>query len=215
MKKYVLLISGRGSNMMALVEARLPGECVAVISNRPDAAGLAWAAARGLPTAVVDHKDKAAYPTREAFDAALAAAIDAHGAEVVFLAGFMRILTEGFVKRYEGRLVNIHPSLLPSFPGLHTHEAALQTGVRVHGCTVHFVTPTLDCGPIIVQAAVPVLPGDSADALAARVLVQEHIVYPQAARGILEGRCRLEAGRVVWSDDATAATLALRVPAAA
>lgn len=208
---YVILISGRGSNMQALIDARLPGRCVGVISNRPDAAGLAWAAERGVPTAVVDHK---AFPSREAFDAALAAEIEARGAELVLLAGFMRVLTESFVRRFEGRLVNIHPSLLPAFPGLHTHEAALQTGVRVHGCTVHFVTPTLDCGPIIVQAVVPVLAGDDAGALAARVLVQEHIVYPQAARGILEGRCRLAAGRVVWNDDPTPPASALRVPAA-
>jgi len=211
MPSYVILISGRGSNMQALIDAHLPGHCAAVISNRPDAAGLAWAAARGVPTAVVDHK---AYTSREAFDAALAEAIDGHAADVVFLAGFMRVLTEPFVRRYAGRLVNIHPSLLPSFPGLHTHEAALQTGVRVHGCTVHFVTPTLDCGPIIVQAAVPVLAGDDADTLAARVLVQEHIVYPQAARGLLEGRCRLAGERVVWDADATGQELALRVPSA-
>lgn len=210
MKNYVILISGRGSNMQALIDARLPGRCAGVLSNRPDAAGLAWAAERGVPTAVVDHKT---FPARADFDAALAAEIEARGAELVLLAGFMRVLTEPFVQRFAGRLVNIHPSLLPAFPGLHTHEAALQTGVRVHGCTVHFVTPSLDCGPIIVQAAVPVLAGDDADALAARVLRQEHIVYPQAARGILEGRCRLEAGRVVWSDDATAPASALRVPA--
>ena len=210
MKRYVILISGRGSNMQALIDARLPGICTAVISNRPDAAGLAWAAARGVPTAVVDHK---AYPSREAFDAALAAEIEARGADVVLLAGFMRVLTEPFVRQFAGRLVNIHPSLLPVFPGLRTHEAALQAGVRVHGCTVHFVTPTLDCGPIIAQAAVPVLPRDDADSLAARVLVQEHIVYPQAARGILAERCRLESGRVVWADDATDASAALRVPA--
>jgi phosphoribosylglycinamide formyltransferase-1 len=209
MKNYVILISGRGSNMQALIDAQLPGTCAAVISNRPDAAGLAWAAERGVPTMVVDHKS---FASRDAFDAALAATIEGYSAEVVFLAGFMRVLTESFVRRFTGRLVNIHPSLLPAFPGLHTHEAALQTGVRVHGCTVHFVTPALDCGPIIVQAAVPVLPDDTADALAARVLAQEHSVYPQAARGILEGRCRLEAGRVVWTDDATLATLALRVP---
>jgi len=210
MKNYAILISGRGSNMQALIDAQLPGTCVAVVSNRPDAAGLAWAAARGVPTVVVDHK---AFPTREAFDAALAAAIEGRGATWVFLAGFMRVLTESFVRRFEGRLVNIHPSLLPSFPGLHTHEAALATGVRVHGCTVHFVTPTLDCGPIVVQAAVPVVADDTADALAARVLAQEHIVYPQAARGMLEGRCRLESGRVIWDADDTPPTAALRVPA--
>jgi len=212
MKNYVILISGRGSNMQALIDARLPGHCAAVISNRPDAAGLDWAAARGVPTAVIDHKS---FSSREAFDVALAAAIDQRGADLVLLAGFMRVLTEPFVRHYAGRLVNIHPSLLPAFPGLHTHEAALQTGVRVHGCSVHFVTPTLDCGPIVVQAVVPVLADDDAATLAARVLVQEHIVYPQAARGILEGRCRLEVGRVVWSGDTTSASLALRVPASA
>jgi phosphoribosylglycinamide formyltransferase-1 len=215
MNSYVILISGRGSNMQALIDAHLPGECVAVISNRPGAAGLAWAAARGVPTAVVDHQ---AYPSREAFDAALAAEIDRRGAQLVLLAGFTRVLTADFVNRYAGRLVNIHPSLLPAFPGLHTHEAALQTGVRLHGCTVHFVTATLDCGPIIIQAAVPVLPGDDADTLAARVLRQEHQVYPQAARGILEGRCRLDMERVVWDESAIAASaatpaeLALRSP---
>jgi phosphoribosylglycinamide formyltransferase-1 len=209
MKRYVILISGRGSNMQALIDAGLPGDCAAVISNRPDAAGLAWAAARGVPTAVVDHK---AFPSREAFDAALAEEIDNRDADLVLLAGFMRVLTDGFVQRYAGRLVNIHPSLLPAFPGLHTHEAALAAGVRLHGCTVHFVTPTLDCGPVIVQAAVPVLPGDAADSLAARVLAQEHLAYPQAVRGILEGRCRLDSGRVVWSEDATPPTACLRVP---
>jgi phosphoribosylglycinamide formyltransferase-1 len=210
MNRYVILISGRGSNMQSLIDARLPGTCAAVISNRPQAAGLAWASERGVPTRVIDHQ---AFPSRAAFDAALAAEIDALGANLVLLAGFMRVLTEDFVRRYEGRLVNIHPSLLPSFPGLHTHEAALAAGVRVHGCTVHFVTPTLDCGPIIVQAAVPVLAGDDPDVLAARVLRQEHVVYPQAARGILEGRCRLVDGRVVWTGDATPETLALHVPA--
>jgi phosphoribosylglycinamide formyltransferase-1 len=213
MSSYVILISGRGSNMQALIDAHLPGRCAAVISNRPEAAGLAWAAARGVPTAVVDHK---AFASREAFDAALAAEIEraAGGrADLVLLAGFMRVLTETFVQQFEGRLVNIHPSLLPAFPGLHTHEAALAAGVRVHGCTVHFVTPTLDCGPIIVQAVVPVLPGDDADTLAARVLTQEHIAYPQAARGILAGDCRLEGGRVLWRVDGTSAAAALRVPA--
>lgn len=213
MKRYVILISGRGSNMQSLLDAELPGTCAAVISNRPEAAGLAWATARGLPTVAVDHK---AYPSREAFDAALAEAIEgAAGGRVdlVLLAGFMRVLTDVFVERFSGRLVNIHPSLLPAFPGLHTHAAALQAGVRLHGCTVHFVTPTLDCGPIIVQAAVPVLPGDTACTLAVRVLAQEHLAYPQAARGILEGRCRLEAGRVIWQDDTTSPNAALRVPA--
>ncbi len=211
MNSYVILISGRGSNMQALIEADLPGHCAAVISNRPDAAGLAWAAQRGLPTRLIDHQ---AYPSRAAFDAALAAEIEALSATFVFLAGFMRVLTEDFVRRFASRLINIHPSLLPAFPGLHTHEAALAAGVRVHGCTVHFVTPALDSGPIIAQAAVPVLPGDDATTLAARVLRQEHILYPQVARGILEGRCRLDAeGRVIWSGEATCADVALRVPA--
>jgi phosphoribosylglycinamide formyltransferase-1 len=209
MKRYVILISGRGRNMQALIDAQLPGTCTAVISNRPDATGLAWAAARGVPTAVVDHK---AFASRADFDAALAAEIERRGADLVLLAGFMRVLTEPFVRRFEGRLVNIHPSLLPAFPGLRTHEAALQTGVRVHGCTVHFVTPTLDCGPIIVQAVVPVLAGDTAATLAARVLTQEHLVYPQAAQGILAGRCRLEEGRVIWTNDTTSAVAVLRVP---
>ncbi|MDI6747639.1 MAG: phosphoribosylglycinamide formyltransferase [Rhodocyclaceae bacterium] len=212
MKKYVILISGRGSNMQTLIDANLPGVCSAVISNRPDAAGLAWAAARGVPTAVVDHK---AFASRAEFDTALAAEIERRGADLVLLAGFMRVLTEPFVRQFEGRLVNIHPSLLPAFPGLRTHEAALQAGVRVHGCTVHFVTPALDCGPIIVQAAVPVLAGDTADTLAMRVLAQEHLIYPQAALGILAGRCRLEAGRVIWTSDTTPAAAVLRVPAGA
>lgn len=211
MDNYVILISGRGSNMQALIDAKLPGTCAGVISNRPGAAGLAWAAERGIATVVIDHK---AFPSREAFDAALADEIDRRGAELVLLAGFMRVLTEAFVQRFHGRLVNIHPSLLPAFPGLHTHETVLKTGVRIHGCTVHYVTPALDCGPIIVQAAVPVLPDDDAERLAARVLAQEHLVYPQAVRGMLEGRCRLEGQRVVWDSDATPADDALRVPAA-
>jgi len=210
MKRYVILISGRGSNMQALIEARLPGRCAAVISNRPEAAGLAWAATQGVPTQVIDHRQ---FPSREAFDAALADALEHYEAELVLLAGFMRILSEGFVRRFPGRLLNIHPSLLPAFPGLHTHQAALAAGVRVHGCTVHFVTPALDNGPIIIQAAVPVLPHDTPDSLAKRVLQQEHIIYPQAARAVLEGRCRLVGGQVVWADDATPAHLALRVPA--
>jgi phosphoribosylglycinamide formyltransferase-1 len=187
----VVLISGRGSNMLALLEAGLPVN--AVISNRADAGGLAAAAARGIATRVVEHR---AHPTREAFDAALAAAIDAFAPRLVALAGFMRILTPGFVERYQGRLLNVHPSLLPAFSGLHTHERALAAGVKVHGCTVHFVTPALDHGPIVAQAAVPVRPGDDAAALAARVLKQEHIVYPRAVRWFLEGRFDLRNGVV-------------------
>ena len=208
MKRYVILISGRGSNMQALIDAQLPGHCAAVISNRPEASGLAWAAARGVATAVVDHK---AFVSRDAFDAALAEEIERHEPDLVLLAGFMRVLGQDFVKRFEGRLLNIHPSLLPSFPGLHTHAGALAAGVKIHGCTVHFVTPSLDCGPIVVQAAVPVLPGDTEADLAARVLVQEHIVYPGAARWFLEGRLSIADGRVRLADAAVSAD-ALRGP---
>lgn len=190
---YVILISGRGSNMEALLQADLPGRCVAVISNRPDAGGLAFAAERGVPAVVVNHRD---FASREAFDAALAQQIDALGAHWVFLAGFMRILSEGFVRHFEERLINIHPSLLPSFPGLDTHGQAIQAGVRVHGATVHFVTPELDAGPAIAQAAVPVLDDDSAETLARRVLAQEHVIYPAAVRWLLEGRVRVVNGRV-------------------
>jgi phosphoribosylglycinamide formyltransferase 1 len=193
MKTYVILISGRGTNMEAILSADLPGRCAAVISNRPDAAGLAFAAGRGVATVVVDHK---AHADRAAFDAALAAAIDRLAPDLVVLAGFMRVLGDDFVRRYEGRLLNIHPSLLPLFPGLRTHAAALAAGVRLHGATVHFVTPSLDCGPIVIQAAVPVLAADTADTLAARVLAQEHMIYPQAVRWFLDGRLRLENDRV-------------------
>lgn len=198
MKRIVILISGRGSNMEALIRARDKGELggahiVAVLSNRPDAKGLETAAAAGIATQVLDHK---AYAGREQFDAALAAAIDAHTPDLVVLAGFMRILTDGFVRQFAGRLVNIHPSLLPAFPGLHTHQRALEEGVRLHGCTVHFVTPALDHGPVIIQAAVPVLDGDDEGSLAARVLAQEHVVYPQAVRWFVEGRLRLDGARV-------------------
>ena len=186
-----LLISGRGSNMQAILDAGLPVS--AVISNRPEAAGLAIAAARGVKTAVVRGKD---YGTREGFDAALAAEIARHESKAVVLAGFMRILAPRFVERYADRLVNIHPSLLPSFTGLHTHERALAAGVKLHGCTVHFVTAELDHGPIIAQAAVPVLDGDIAESLAARVLRQEHLLYPRAVRWLLEGKLVIESGTV-------------------
>ena len=156
-----------------------------MISNRPGAAGLEWAAAQGLPTRVVDHR---AFGSREAFDEALAREVDACGAELLLLAGFMRILTPGFIERYPRRMLNIHPSLLPSFAGLHTHRRALAAGVKLHGCTVHLVTPTLDSGPIVAQAAVPVLPGDTEEGLAARVLAAEHRLYPQAVRWFLEDR---------------------------
>ncbi len=185
MKSIVILISGRGSNMEAMLAARLPCRIAAVISNKADAPGLETARAHGIATAVVAHADHA---TRESFDTALGAEIDRHRPDLVVLAGFMRILGEAFVRRYAGRLMNIHPSLLPAFPGLHTHRRALEAGCRVHGCTVHFVTPALDNGPIIIQSAVPVYPDDDEAALAARVLTQEHLVYPQAVRWFIEGR---------------------------
>ena len=197
MKKIVILISGRGSNMEALIAARdagqLPVDIAAVISNRPDAMGLETAARAGITAHFIDHK---AFAGREAFDAALAECIDSFTPDLVVLAGFMRILSDGFVRHYAGRLMNIHPSLLPSFPGLHTHRRALEEGVRIHGCTVHFVTPTLDHGPVIIQAAVPVLDGDDEASLAVRVLRQEHRIYPQAVRWFAEDRLHLENGRV-------------------
>ena len=192
MKRYVILISGRGSNMESLLDAGLPGVCAAVISNRPDAAGLASAARRGIATAVIDHRGFAA---REEFDAALAGEIERHAADMVLLAGFMRILGDDFVRRFEGRLLNIHPSLLPAFPGVKTHARALAAGVRLHGCSVHFVTPALDGGPIVAQAAVPVQTGDDVASLGRRVLAEEHRLYPRVARWFLEGRLHLVAGR--------------------
>jgi len=193
-KKVVILISGRGSNMQALLEAKLPCEIVAVISNRADASGLDIAKVHGIATAVVSHREHA---DRAAFDMALAQVIDSFQAELVVLAGFMRILTTPFVERYRGKLVNIHPSLLPSYTGIDTHERALQDGVKIHGCTVHFVTPTLDGGPIIIQAAVPVLHDDTAASLSARVLHEEHRIYPQALRWLCREQVWLNAeGRV-------------------
>jgi phosphoribosylglycinamide formyltransferase-1 len=187
----VVLISGRGSNMQALLEAGIP--VGAVISNRADAAGLETAGARGIATRVVEHRR---YAAREEFDAALGAEIDRFAPKLVALAGFMRILTPGFIARYRDRLLNIHPSLLPAFPGLRTHERALAAGVKIHGCTVHFVTAELDHGPIVAQAAVPVRGGDDAATLAARVLKQEHVIYPRAVRWFLEGRLALGNGVV-------------------
>lgn len=197
MKRIVILISGRGSNMLSILDAvaagRLSAQVAAVISNRPEAAGLEAALTHGIPAYVVDHRN---YGDRAAFDAALAEMIDAFTPDLVVLAGFMRILTPAFVQRYGGRMLNIHPSLLPSFTGLHTHRRALKAGVRVHGCTVHFVTSELDHGPIVIQAAVPVLDGDDESTLAARVLAQEHVVYPRAIRWFVEGRLRIVDGRV-------------------
>ena len=177
--------------MQALIDAGIPVS--AVISNRPDAAGLGIAAGRGIATTAVEHR---AHASREAFEAALTDEIERHSPRLVAMAGFMRVLTPAFVGRYAGRLLNIHPSLLPAFPGLHTHERALQAGVKVHGCTVHFVTADLDHGPIVAQAAVPVRPGDDAAALAARVLKQEHVIYPRALRWFLDGRIDLAGGAV-------------------
>lgn len=212
MTKAVVLISGRGSNMEALLKANLPVEFAAVISNRPDAQGLAVAASFGVATAVVDHRQ---FSGRDTFDAALAAEIDRHAPDLVILAGFMRVLTADFVRRYEGRLINIHPALLPSFPGLHTHRRALEAGVRVHGCTVHFVTPEVDVGPIVIQAAVPVRQDDDEAGLAARVLEQEHHIFPLAIRWFAEGRLQIGADGRVRIRDGVEAGEALISPALA
>jgi phosphoribosylglycinamide formyltransferase-1 len=189
-KNIVILISGSGSNMAAIVNASLKGrwrerhgaQVVAVISNRPDAGGLVFAREHGLATAVLDHK---AHASREAFDAALMAEIDRHQPALVVLAGFMRILTPGFVQHYAGRLVNIHPSLLPAFAGLHTHQRAIEAGCRFAGCTVHRVTAELDHGEYLDQAVVPILPGDTPQSLAARVLTQEHLIYPRVVERLV------------------------------
>jgi phosphoribosylglycinamide formyltransferase-1 len=198
--RTAVLISGRGSNMVSLIEAAqapgFPAEIALVLSNRPDAGGLARARDAGIATAAIDHK---AYSTRESFEQALDATLREHRIDFICLAGFMRVLTAWFVERWEGRMINIHPSLLPLFRGTHTHERALAEGVLIHGCTVHFVVPELDAGPIVAQAAVPVVPGDTAEILAARVLEQEHRIYPEALRMVCAGEARLEAGRVVFS----------------
>jgi len=197
MKRIVILISGRGSNMEALLRAReageLPVEIAAVISNKADAKGLETARAHGIAAGVVAHRE---FPSREAFDAALQAKIDEFNPDLVVLAGFLRVLTAAFVRHYEGRLINIHPSLLPAFPGLHTHERAIEAGCKLHGATVHFVTAELDHGPIIIQAAVPVLPDDTPDTLAARVLAQEHLIYPRAVRWFAENQMNVANGIV-------------------
>jgi phosphoribosylglycinamide formyltransferase-1 len=193
-KRIVILISGRGSNMQALLEAKLPCEVAAVISNKADAAGLEIAKQHGIATAAISHKD---FASRESFDAALAQEIDHHQPDFVVLAGFMRILTAGFVNHYVGRLINIHPSLLPAYTGVNTHERAIKDGVKVHGCSVHFVTADLDHGPIIIQAAIPVRQDDSPQTVSARVLHEEHRIFPQAVRWLCDGAVRLNAqGRV-------------------
>ena len=204
MKRVVILISGRGSNMEALLRAQLPVTMAAVVSNEPEAKGLAIARSLGVATEVVDHRG---YPSREAFDTVLAERVARHAPDLVVLAGFMRILTAAFVGRFEGRLVNIHPSLLPAFPGTHTHRRALEEGVKVHGCTVHFVTPELDSGPTIAQAAVPVLADDTADTLAARILRQEHRLYPLVVRWFAEGRLSVSGTQVAVAGVPRGATL--------
>ncbi len=197
MKNIVILISGRGSNMEAVVRAARsegwPARVAAVISNRADAGGLAFAQAHGIPTAVVPSKN---YPDRASFDAALQHEIDRFAPDLVVLAGFMRILTAPFVAHYEGRMLNIHPSLLPAHPGLDTHRKCLEAGEREHGATVHFVTAELDHGPVVAQARVPVLPGDTEASLAARVLLEEHKLYPYAVRLFIEDRLSIEQGDV-------------------
>ncbi|MES2832806.1 MAG: phosphoribosylglycinamide formyltransferase [Pseudomonadota bacterium] len=201
MKTIVILISGRGSNMQAVVDAAAqqgwPAKIAAVISNRPGVPGLAFAEARGVATAVVDSKQ---FPVREEFDQALQQEIDRHRPDLVVLAGFMRILTAGFVEHFAGRLLNIHPSLLPSFPGLATHRQALAAGVKLHGATVHFVTAELDHGPIVAQTAVPVMEADTEETLAQRVLAQEHLLYPRVIGWFLQGRVALVDGRVRVAD---------------
>jgi phosphoribosylglycinamide formyltransferase-1 len=197
MKRLVILISGRGSNMSAILDAvgngTIAGEVMAVISNRPDAAGLGLAADRGIATMAIDHR---VYPGRDAFENALTAAIDAHAPDLIILAGFMRILSGAFVDRYTGRMINIHPSLLPTYPGLDTHSRALADGVRIHGCTVHFVTGDVDHGPIIAQAAVPVRNDDDARTLAARVLEAEHRTLVAAVGWFCAGRLVIDGARV-------------------
>ena len=206
MQNIVILISGRGSNFEAILrtsreenwESKCGARIAAVISNRPQAAGLQIARDAGVEAVAMDHK---AYESREAFDAALAEVIRRYDPAVIVLAGFMRILTEGFVKEFEGKILNIHPALLPLFPGLDTHQRCLDAGCRVHGSTVHFVSPVLDGGSIIGQAVVPVLPTDDADALASRGLVYEHQLYPKCVRAVAEGRVKLVDGRTVMDDD--------------
>jgi phosphoribosylglycinamide formyltransferase-1 len=199
-RRVAILISGRGSNMLSLLEAAgatgFPAEIAVVVSNRPDAGGLERAREAGIEALAIDHK---AYSTRESFEQALDAALRDRHIELVCLAGFMRVLTTWFVERWTGRMINVHPSLLPLFRGTHTHERALAEGVLVHGCTVHFVVPELDAGPIVGQAAVPVIPGDTPDSLAARVLAQEHLLYPRALKSICAGDIRLEGGRVLFT----------------
>jgi phosphoribosylglycinamide formyltransferase 1 len=206
-KRTAILISGRGSNMQALVAAAraddFPANIVLVVSNRPNAAGLEWAAANGHATLVIDHK---AHATRAAFESALQDALDAANVEFVALAGFMRLMTPAFVRHWRDRMINIHPSLLPSFKGLHTHEQALAAGVKIAGCSVHFVRAEMDTGPIIAQAAVAVLSGDTPATLAARVLEAEHVLYPAALRLVASGQVRCEGDKIIMSEDVKASS---------
>lgn len=199
--RLVVLISGRGSNLQAILDGAangaLPVDIKAVISNRPDAYGLERARQAGVPALTLDHKT---FPERHAFEVALQRLIDAYEPDLVIMAGFMRILNPRFVEHYRGRMFNIHPSLLPKFRGLHTHERAIAAGEREHGASVHFVTAELDNGPLIIQARVPLLPGDDPDTLAARVLKQEHVIYPLAIRWFAEGKIRLEGETVLFDD---------------
>lgn len=207
MTRIAILISGRGSNMVSLIEAAkasdFPGEIALVLSNRPGAGGLERAREAGIEALTIDHTG---FDSRESFDNALDDALRGRDIDFVCLAGFMRVLTPGFVEKWAGRMINIHPSLLPLFRGTHTHKRALEEGVLVHGCTVHFVVPELDAGPIVAQAAVPVVPGDTEETLASRVLEQEHTLYPAALRMICDGTARLDGGKVVfersWRGDA-------------
>ena len=212
-RKVGVLVSGRGSNLQALIDAcadpAFPAEIALVISNVPGVFALARAAKAGIPTLTIPHKP---FPSREAFDAEMDKALRAAGIEIVCLAGFMRLLSAGFAEGWRGAMINIHPALLPSFKGLHTHRRAIEAGVKLHGCTVHLVTPELDDGPILVQAAVPVLADDDEDSLAARVLTQEHRCYPLALRLLAEGRVRLDGGRALVDSPAPQAALVHPAP---
>jgi len=211
--RIVVLVSGRGSNLQAIVReieaGRLDAKVAAVISDRADAAALPWAGERGIPTAVLAPKS---YSDREAYGGALADLVDSHAPDLLVMAGFMRILSDGFVNRFRGRALNIHPSLLPRYPGLHTHRRALEAGDRVHGASVHFVTPELDGGPVVLQASVPVLSGDDEDRLAARVLRQEHVIYPECIGWYADGRLELRDG-TPWLDGRALATPIVRTQA--
>ena len=204
MQRIVILVSGRGSNAQAIVHACAaegwPAQVVAVVGNRPGAGAFAFAAQQGIATALVDHT---VHASREAFDAELAQVIDGFRPDLVLLAGFMRILTDGFVQHYAGRLLNIHPSLLPAFAGLHTHRRAIEAGCKLAGATVHFVTPELDHGPIVLQAALPVWPDDTEDSLSARVLTHEHVIYPQAVRWVVEDQLSVAQGIVTHKQGAS------------